>query len=53
MSSTSEKRRSFAAEPMRGKPVTDLAGIGETLGKRLAEAGFDKVILFSVFINII
>lgn len=47
MSSTSEKRRSFAAEPMRGKLVTDLAGVGETLGRRLTEAGFDMVILYS------
>lgn len=28
---------------MGEKPVTDLAGVGETLGKRLTEAGFDKV----------
>lgn len=28
---------------MGEKPVTDLAGVGETLGKRLEAAGFDKV----------
>lgn len=45
MSNTSEIRRSFVAEPMTGKPVTDLAGIGETIGKRLSDAGFDMVIV--------
>lgn len=46
MSSTSEKRSSFAAEPMRGKSVTALAGIGEKLGARLSEVGFDQLISF-------
>jgi len=31
------------AEPMGEKEVTDLAGIGDVLGKRLAGKGFDRV----------
>lgn len=43
MSSTSEKRRSFAAEPIRDKSVMDLVGIGEALGQRLTATGYDTV----------
>lgn len=50
MSSTSQKHKNFVAEPMGEKPVTDLAGVGEVLGKRLENAGFDKVIYFYIFL---
>ncbi|OQR74066.1 barrier-to-autointegration factor-like [Varroa jacobsoni] len=42
MSTTSQKHKSFVSEPMGEKPITDVAGIGEVLGKRLVAKGFDK-----------
>ncbi|KAM7328260.1 hypothetical protein ACRRTK_012352 [Alexandromys fortis] len=39
---TSQKHRDFVAEPTGEKPLGSLAGIGEVLGKKLEERGFDK-----------
>lgn len=39
---TSQKHQNFISEPMGEKPVTDLAGIGEVLGKRLQVKGYDR-----------
>ncbi|XP_061602023.1 barrier-to-autointegration factor-like protein [Cololabis saira] len=40
MATTDKEYRVFVREPMGDKPVTDLPGIEETLGRRLQERGF-------------
>jgi len=39
---STKKYHTFVGEPLRNKPVTSLAGIGEDIGRRLAANGFDK-----------
>jgi hypothetical protein len=36
---------------MADKPITDVAGIGDTYGKRLRAQGFDKVLLFDKLLS--
>lgn len=43
MSSSTQKHRNFVSEPMAGKPVTAVPGIGPTLGRELNREGISKV----------
>ena len=40
--SSTQKHKNFVTEPMRKKPVTALAGVGEVLGKKLKSKGLEK-----------
>nr|XP_034970014.1 barrier-to-autointegration factor-like [Zootoca vivipara] len=39
---TSQKHQDFVAEPMWDKSLGTLAGIGDVLGRKLGDKGFDK-----------
>lgn len=43
MSSTTKKFREFMAEPIGDKGIRDVPGIGDVLGAKLSEAGYEKV----------
>lgn len=43
MDRTSQKHRNFVSEPMRGKPVQELPGVGPVLGGRLSNGGYERV----------
>ena len=43
MSTTTKKHSSFVNEPMEGKHVTEVPGIGVVLGERLSDKGFKTV----------
>lgn len=40
------------AEPLGDKTVQDVPGIGDVLGTKLSEAGYEKVCLFVVFFSL-
>jgi hypothetical protein len=46
MSSTTKKFREFMAEPIGDKGIRDVPGIGDVLGTKLSEAGYDKVRIY-------
>jgi hypothetical protein len=46
-SSTTKKFREFMAEPLGDKTIQDVPGIGDVLGTKLSEAGYEKVCLDS------
>jgi hypothetical protein len=47
-SSTTRKFREFMAEPIGDKGIRDVPGIGDVLGTKLSEAGYEKVCFFSL-----
>ena len=51
MSTTSKKHQDFVSEPMGEKEVTAIAGIGDVLGTRLSDKGFDKVKIVEIGIR--
>ena len=42
-SSTTQKFREFMAEPIGDKSIRDVPGIGDVLGTKLSEAGYERV----------
>ena len=52
-STTTQKFREFMAEPLGEKNIQDVPGIGDVLGSKLTEAGYEKVCLylFLYFLN--
>ncbi|CAF0789917.1 unnamed protein product [Didymodactylos carnosus] len=51
MSTTTKKFREFMAEPLGDKGIRDVPGIGEVLGTKLADAGYEKAyVLFGKFL---
>jgi len=52
-SSTTKKFREFMAEPLGDKGIRDVPGIGDVLGAKLSEAGYEKVCFHFVLIRII
>jgi hypothetical protein len=51
-SSTTKKFREFMAEPIGDKGIRDVPGIGDVLGAKLSEAGYEKVRFFQGNIRI-
>jgi hypothetical protein len=47
-SSTTKKFREFMAEPLGDKGIRDVPGIGDVLGAKLSEAGYEKVCLIYI-----
>jgi hypothetical protein len=47
-SSTTKKFREFMAEPLGDKGIRDVPGIGDVLGTKLSEAGYEKVCFFFI-----